>query len=127
MPNGSKSFWLCPDIIIGTILLKRRASTRTSLFISRGLTGFSEPITTLMCGRNVMAWTAKKFRLTFLGKPLNHLSDGEKRPRSLARLTERRLWVFDRQTRRYSWRCRLHRDTAGSQMIECGSNSSESY
>jgi len=32
--NGSKSFWLCPDIIIGTILLKKRASTRTLLFIS---------------------------------------------------------------------------------------------
>src|ERR1700751_797364 len=92
MPNGSKRSWLCPDIIIGTILLKKRASTRTSRFIFRDLIGFSEAITILMCGRNVMAWTAKKFRLTFLGKRLNHLSEREERPKNPARLTER-PWV----------------------------------
>src|ERR1700745_3499248 len=92
MPNGWKSFWLCLDTIIGTILLKKRASTRTSPFIFRGLIGFLELITILMSGRNVMAWTAKKFRLTFLGKRSNHLSEREERPKNLARLMEH-LWV----------------------------------
>src|SRR5258705_12630257 len=77
MPNGLNSFWLCPDIITGTILPKKRASTRILQFIFRGLIGFLELTTIQRNGRNVTAWTAKKFRLTFSGRRLIHLQKGK--------------------------------------------------
>src|SRR6267154_2787182 len=90
MLNGSNSFWLCPDIIIGTILRKKRASTRTLLFIFRGSIKFSELITILRNGRRFMAWMEKQLHPAFLSKLLNRLRKEKERPRNSARLTERR-------------------------------------
>src|SRR5260370_41386438 len=92
MPNGSKSSWLCPDIIIGTILLKKRASIRTLPFIFRGLINFLGLTTILMSGRNFMVWTAKKLPMAFLGKRLNHLQKEKERFKNLVRLLKR-PWV----------------------------------
>src|SRR5258708_780907 len=92
MLNGSKSFWLCPDIITGTILLKKRASIRTLPFIFRGLISFLELTTILMSGRNVTAWTARKLRLVLLGRRLNHLQKEKERLKNPVRLMER-PWV----------------------------------
>src|SRR5258705_1745259 len=99
MLNGSNSFWSCPDIIIGTILRKKRASTRTLLFIFRGSIKFLELITTLRNGRKYMAWMEKQLRLAFLGKLLNRLRKEKERPKNSAHLMERRwasphlLWL----------------------------------
>src|SRR5258707_2942162 len=92
MPDGSKSFWSCPDITIGTIRLKKRQSTRTLPFIFRGSIRFLELTTIQRHGRNVMAWTAKKLRLTFLGRPSIRLQEESERPKNPALLVER-PWV----------------------------------
>src|SRR5258708_21763072 len=89
MPDGSKSFWSCPDITIGTIRLKKRQSTRTLPFIFRGSIRFLELTTIQRHGRNAMAWTAKKLRPTFLGKPSIRLREESERPRNPERLVER--------------------------------------
>src|SRR3981189_1795669 len=99
MLNGSNSFWSCPDIIIGTILRKKRASIRTLLFIFRGSIKFLELITILRNGRKFMAWMGKQLRLVFLDKLLNRLRKEKERPKNSARLMESRwaspplLWL----------------------------------
>jgi lathosterol oxidase len=88
MQNGSKSIWLCPDIIIGTILLKRRASTGTLLFTFRGSIKFLERTTIQISGRTLMAWTAKNFRLILLGKRLSRSQKENEHPKNPAHLME---------------------------------------
>src|ERR1700746_258688 len=83
MPNGSKSIWLCPDIITGTIRPKKRASIRTLLFTFRGLISFLELTTILMSGRSGTVSAARKLRVASSGKPLNHLQRENERLRRL--------------------------------------------
>src|SRR5215470_16114329 len=72
-PNGSKSFWSCPDSTIGTTPHKRRPSTKTSLSTSPGSTKSLELTTFLKNGRKITAWPAKKFLPPLSGKRLNPL------------------------------------------------------
>jgi len=94
MRNGSNGFWLCPDIIIGTIRLKKSPSTKILRFISRGLINFLGLITFLRNGRKITAWPAKKSRPAFLGKRLNLFWERKDRkpPKNLARPREH-PWV----------------------------------
>src|SRR5580700_647076 len=90
MRNGWKSSWLCPDITIGTIPLKKKASTRTLPFIFRGSIESSELTTILRSGRNATAWTAKRLRRALLNRRSNPLFHEEKEhPKNLMRLRER--------------------------------------
>jgi len=58
---------------IGTIRRKKRVSIRTLPSTFRGSIKSSDIITTQTNGRNVMAWTAKKFRSAFWNRRLSHL------------------------------------------------------